>query len=197
MNKNSRNTLYIHIVCSIACFLLSAVGKHFRKEVKLMEIERKFLIDGFPDLQELRREKMYQGYLCSSPVVRIRSTQTHSSQEFVLCFKGKGTLAREEIELPISEDIFVRLKALLPMPLVQKDHRVYSLEGGHLLECNLVDEGEQTQFYYAEVEFSTVEEANAFVPPAFLGREVTWEPEYSMSHYWSRKLAKRQENTEE
>ena len=39
-------------------------------------------------------------------------------------------------------------------------------------------------FFYAEVEFPTVEAARAFTPPAFLGREVTEEAGFSMSDYW-------------
>lgn len=31
-------------------------------------------------------------------------------------------------------------------------------------------------FFYAEVEFDTLEQARAFVPPACLGRDVTEEP---------------------
>ena len=37
---------------------------------------------------------------------------------------------------------------------------------------------------YAEVEFDSVEAANAFVPPAFLGREMTEARDFSMSSYW-------------
>lgn len=37
---------------------------------------------------------------------------------------------------------------------------------------------------YAEVEFGSVEEANAFVPPPFLGREMTEVAGFSMSNYW-------------
>ena len=38
-----------------------------------MEIERKFLLSGFPDLPELERAEVFQGYLGISPEVRIRS----------------------------------------------------------------------------------------------------------------------------
>ena len=37
-----------------------------------MEIERKFLISGFPDLPVAESSEMEQGYLCVKPVVRIR-----------------------------------------------------------------------------------------------------------------------------
>lgn len=149
-----------------------------------MEIERKFLIDGFPDLPPLRESVVYQGYLSTEPVVRIRSSQTGDEIRFVLCIKGKGTLAREEIELGLEAETFLRLRGLLTLPMIRKDYKTYALPGGLTLECSLVDAGEPTAFYYAEVEFCSVEEALCFVPPAFLGREVTEEPGWGMGHYW-------------
>ncbi len=152
-----------------------------------MEIERKFLIDGFPDLPPLKESVVYQGYLSTEPVVRIRSSQTGDERRYVLCIKGKGTLAREEIELDLDPEPFLRLKDLLTSPMIRKDYQTYALPGGLTLECSLVDAGEPTAFYYAEVEFNSVEEAASFVPPAFLGREVTEEPGWSMGHYWWKK----------
>ena len=51
-----------------------------------------------------------------------------------------------------------------------------------------MDEGLPTQFFYAEVEFPTVEAARAFTPPqgAGLGREMTEDAGFSMSRYWRR-----------
>lgn len=153
-----------------------------------MEIERKFLIDAFPDLPLVQEAVVLQGYLCTCPVVRIRSTCTEDGTRFKLCFKGKGDLAREEIEMDLSEDTFERLRALIEgCPLVRKDYKAYRLPDGLLLECSLVDSGETTEFMYAEVEFSSIEQAQAFTPPAFLGREVTYDPSFSMGRYWEKK----------
>ena len=149
-----------------------------------MEIERKFLIGGFPKLAPCREADVWQGYLCTSPVVRIRKKQEGEAASYVLCFKGDGTLAREEIELPLDGDTYERLRGLLKAPLVHKTYKVYPLPDGRRLEVSLVDEGEPQAFYYAEVEFDSVEEANAFVPPAFLGADVTENPAFSMSVYW-------------
>lgn len=149
-----------------------------------LEIERKFLMDGFPDLPVKSRADVWQGYLCVDPVVRIRSKETDGRVEYKLCFKGEGTLARSEIELPIEAGIFHQLRELIDRPLIHKDYRTYDLPGGYCLECSFVDEGKSTAFYYAEVEFSTVEEASAFQPPEFLGRDVTEEEGYGMAEYW-------------
>ena len=60
-----------------------------------MEIERKFLIDGFPsDLPLLKESEVEQGYLATAPVVRIRRETVGGAPSHVLCFKGKGTIAR-------------------------------------------------------------------------------------------------------
>ncbi|MEG1932904.1 MAG: hypothetical protein RR075_07315, partial [Pygmaiobacter sp.] len=72
-----------------------------------MEIERKFLIAGYPEgLPLLREEVLLQGYLSTAPVVRIRSHKGAAGTKWVLCFKGKGSLVREEIELEIDKVTF-------------------------------------------------------------------------------------------
>ena len=151
-----------------------------------MEIERKFLIDGFPDMTPSETAVMEQGYICADPTVRIRSKEKDGHIGYMLCFKGEGSIAREEIELPLDKETFDRLAALLKGPMIRKEYRVYDLPGGYKLECSLVDEGRPTSFYYAEVEFPTLEEAHAFQPPTFLGRDVTEERGYGMSSYWTR-----------
>ena len=150
-----------------------------------MEIERRWKIAGFPDnLPLLRQAHMRQGYIATAPVVRIRT----DGARCVLCFKGKGTLAREEIETDIDAETFRRLEAFIGKPLVSKDYRVYALPDGRRLEVSLVDEDLPTCFFYAEVEFDTVEQAQAYVPPADIGlqEEMTEDRGFSMSAYWKR-----------
>lgn len=155
-----------------------------------MEIERKFLIDSFPDnLPLLEEATVYQGYLAVDPVVRIRSKYTDKSSSFILCFKGEGTIARQETEITIPENTFNELKMLLKHPLIHKDYKVYSLLDGLKLECNLVDKDTPTEFYYAEVEFDSLEEAAAFQPLSYLKKEVTEDHSYSMGSYWVRKYS--------
>ena len=149
-----------------------------------MEIERKFLLERFPEhLPLLESAQVEQGYLSLKPEVRIRSKTWGENQAFWLCIKGEGTLVREEVELPLKEEEFLRLKQLLPRPMLHKDYRVYQWEG-HRLECSWVDREKEHGFLYAEVEFPTVEEAKAFNLPDFLGREVTQEGSYRMKSYW-------------
>ena len=151
-----------------------------------MEIERKFLIPDFPDrLRELSRAQVWQGYLATDPVVRIRKKQTESTASYKLCFKGEGQLVRQETELEISGEIFEELSRLLKKPLIHKDYRVYDLDG-RKLECSRVDVNGKGVWYYAEIEFSSKEEAIAFCAPDFLQNEVTYQKGYTMSEYWER-----------
>lgn len=153
-----------------------------------VEIERKWLMDGFPALPALDESRMEQGYLALEPVtVRIRKTELQGTVQYMLTIKGKGTLARTEVETSLEPAQYQALVPLLVAPAAAKQLRRYALPGGHVLECSLVDEGEPGAFYYAEVEFESEDAARAFVPPPFLGREVTAEPGHTMAAYCKRK----------
>ncbi len=156
-----------------------------------IEIERKWLLSCFPEdpgLPEEWRCEMEQGYLAFEPcAVRIRRTRSAGGESFLLTVKGAGTLVRSEVELPLDAEQYAALKPLLAAPPAIKQLRTYRLPGGELLECNLVDEGEACAFYYAEVEFGNVEAARAFVPPAFLGAEMTEDGGFTMAAHCRRK----------
>lgn len=155
-----------------------------------MEIERKWLVQGWPDLPLLEEQHMRQGYISVEPTVRIREERTQEKTAYVLCFKSKGTLARKEIELEIPEEKFRELEDLIGKPLIPKERRVYALNSGLRLEVNDVDQGEPTRFMYAEVEFESIAQAKSWVPDPgledYLNKEVTGVPGESMGAYWER-----------
>lgn len=157
-----------------------------------MEIERKWLTDGWPQgLEEQRRILMRQGYITTRPTVRIRSEASGDVTEYVLCFKGAAGpdgLAREEIETNIDLELFAKLEAFVGRPLIEKEQRRYALPGGLTLEVNQVDRGQPGEFFYAEVEFPTKEAALAWQPGElgeYLSDEVTGTPGQSMAAYWT------------
>lgn len=152
-----------------------------------IEIERKWLMDAFPTLDEFSCEEMEQGYLSFKPAVRTRCIDIDGQKSYKLTIKGPGTLTRAEVELDLTKEQYSALQPLLPAPAVKKLLKRYNLGGGHVLECSLVDEGAQTAFYYAEIEFENEEEARAFTPPPFFGREVTEERGFTMAEYWRKK----------
>ena len=108
-----------------------------------MEIERKWMVKGWPEGLPLREEfAMRQGYI-----------------------------------------------SVQPKPLIPKLRRSYTLPDGSVLEVNHVDEGQPTEFWYAEVEYPTVEAALAWQPEScglgdYLKDEVTNQPGQSMGEYW-------------
>lgn len=153
-----------------------------------VEIERKFLIREFPaHLPLLEESVVYQGYLSTDPVVRIRSKEQGGKESFVLCFKGKGTLVRREVEIELTQKQFSELRELLKAPMIRKDFRIYRLLDGNLLECSWVDKGTPSAFLYAEVEFPSEKAAREFIAPDFLYKDVTETPGFSMSRYWERR----------
>lgn len=155
-----------------------------------MEIERKWLTEGWPQGTPQRILKMEQGYIAVAPAVRIRShEEAGKPTQYILCFKGQGGLCRKEIETEISPELFEQLRDFIGKPLIQKEQRQYALPDGLVLEVNLVDAGLPSQFYYAEVEFDTPEQAVAWKPDSslvgYLTKEVTNEKGQSMAEYWS------------
>lgn len=152
-----------------------------------MEIERKFLIDRFPDALPLESEcEMRQIYLSVMPTVRARSKKTGDKETYKITVKGSGELCREEIETSVTKEQFEGLCRIAGKEPIHKLKRNYILPDGLLLECSLVDEGTETEFMYAEVEFETVEAAEAFTVPDYLGKEVTYDNSWKMNNYWKR-----------
>lgn len=152
-----------------------------------MEIERKFLIDRFPESLPLESEcEMRQIYISVMPTVRARSKKVGDKETFRLTVKGSGELCREEIETSVTREQFEALCRVAEKEPIRKLKRCYKLPDGLLLECSLVDEGTENEFMYAEVEFESVAAAEAFVPPEYLGKEVTYDNSWKMNNYWKR-----------
>ena len=156
-----------------------------------MEIERKWMVTGWPEgLTQTSDYQMDQGYVSVRPTVRIRREALQGGRTaLVLCFKGAGTLSREEIETEIDAELFAKLEHLIGKPLIHKERRGYRLPGGLTLEVNCVDPDLPTAFWYAEVEFETEAQALAWDPAAagladYLHDECTGKPGSSMGEYW-------------
>lgn len=57
-----------------------------RRMVRIMEIEKKFLVSDIPDLsQAVKVFEIEQGYLCSEPTVRIR----RKNDDYILTYKNR------------------------------------------------------------------------------------------------------------
>lgn len=177
-----------------------------------VEIERKWMVSGWPEHNEddlpdgglrlplLLTLDMAQGYVTTKPTVRIRSGKVLFSadgepvgtERYILCFKSKSRdsgLSRKELEFDIEEAQFRDLSEFIGLPLIHKVRRTYILPDGKQLEVSHVDEGLATEFWYAEVEFDSEDEAVSWTPASvglenYLKNEVTREKGQSMAAYW-------------
>lgn len=142
-----------------------------------MEIERKFLMKELPgDLESYPFHQIEQGYLCTGPVVRIRRQDT----EYYLTYKSKGLMAREEYNLPLTEEAYMHLRTKVDGNLIAKKRYLIPIKDGLTVELD-VFEGKLQGLFLAEVEFETEEEATAFAAPEWLGEDVTYSMEYHNS----------------
>ncbi len=149
-----------------------------------MEIERKFLIPRLPEnLSSFPCRTLEQAYLCTEPVVRVR----RSDDSYILTYKSKGLMSREEYNLPLTAESYEHLKAKADGNIISKNRYLIPLPDGLTIELDVFAapfEG----LLLAEVEFPSEEEANAFVPPEWFGEEVTWSSEYHNSTLSQKKI---------
>ena len=134
-----------------------------------MEIERKFLVKSLPEhLDQYETKQIAQGYLNYAPVVRIRRSNDH----YYLTYKGSGLMAREEYNLPLTAEAFQHMVTKIDGLLIQKTRYLSPLATGHTAELDIFS-GTLTPLRLVEVEFDSIEEANAFTAPDWFGDDVT------------------------
>ena len=144
-----------------------------------MEIERKYLIEKeqLPaDLASYPFHKIEQGYLCPSPVVRIR----RQDDDYFLTYKSKGLMAREEYNLPLTQEAYEHLKSKADGLVISKIRYLIPEKNGLTIELDVFHE-DYEGLLLAEVEFPSEEAANSYTPPAWFGRDVTFSSDYHNS----------------
>ncbi|PKM56168.1 MAG: adenylate cyclase [Firmicutes bacterium HGW-Firmicutes-3] len=138
-----------------------------------MEIERKFIVSNIPNqLTTYPKKEILQGYVSTNPVIRIRK----SNDEYLLTCKGKGLLAREEFEIPISLVEFEHLSSKLDYYLIHKTRYLIPY-GDYTIELDVFRDRLEG-LIMAEVEFPTLEAAHDFATPDWFGKEVTEDGRY-------------------
>ena len=139
-----------------------------------MEIERKFLTKNIPfDITAYPYKQISQAYISFSPTIRIR----RSDDAYILTVKGKGHLAREEFELPLTKADYDRLFLKTEGTPVVKKRYLVPVEGGYTAEVDIY-EGELEGLMTTEVEFPSMEEAEGFAAPDWFGKDVSEEKAY-------------------
>lgn len=150
------------------------------------EIEKKFLINTLPkNLEQYERREIEQGYLCTSPIVRIRK----SNEDYILTYKSKfgialdaekasGAKINNEVELPLTKEGYEHLKEKTDGFLIRKTRYIIPLEKGLKAELDIF-KGQLEGLMFAEVEFPDKETMESFQPPEWIGENVSLDKRYS------------------
>ncbi len=142
-----------------------------------MEIERKYLIHNLPeDYKTFPCEEIEQGYLCTSPVVRIR----RAGESYTLTYKGSGLMMREEYNLPLTKEAYEHLRSKSDGILIHKIRYKIPYPDNYTIELDIFLDA-LAPLILAEVEFPTKEEADAFIPPDWFSEDVTFDTNYHNS----------------
>lgn len=138
-----------------------------------MEIEKKYLLKHIPkDLDSYRHCEIEQGYLNREPVLRVRK----KDDAFILTYKSKGMMIRQEEEFPLTEEAYLHLREKVDGRLISKT-RYFIPYKEYTIELDVFHEA-MAPLVMAEVEFETKEQADGFVPPSWFSDEVTFENKY-------------------
>ena len=159
-----------------------------------MEIERKFTVgtaEELPfDLDRYPCHVIEQGYLCTAPVVRVR----REDDRYYMTYKGGGLMAREEYNLPLSAEGYAHLLEKADGNVITKRRYLIPVSdaGGVWADSPLTVEldvfgGVFAGLLLAEVEFSSVEEAERFPMLPWFREDVTKDVRYHNSHMSSLK----------
>ena len=157
------------------------------------EIERKWLVKGFPEgIQPIDAYIIEQLYLISGEEeVRLRRSAPlpgypGSMSPYKMTFKGPGTYSRKEVEIELVWDQFYTLASAIEGEPIKKEYHKYIVYG-YMIEISRVDDN----WYYAEAEFNNEDEMKKFeFPwPELIIKEVTYDNFYKMKNYWNRKNA--------
>jgi CYTH domain-containing protein len=143
-----------------------------------VEIERKFLVDALPDgLEGGRADRIEQGYLAigaDGVEVRVRRRAGKST----LTVKSAPGEVRVEEEIPIDDRRFESLWQLSAGRRISKTRHLVPLGAGLTAELDVYHE-ELDGLRTVEVEFPSLDASGRFLPPPWIGREVTGDPRYA------------------
>lgn len=142
--------------------------------ISTQEVERKWLVRELPDLSGIEGTEIVQGYIVATPDQEVRIRR--KGESFTQTVKSSGGLVREETEVPLTQEQYVGLWETTAGRRLEKT-RYKIRHGDFMIELDLYN-GAHEGLMVAEVEFSTVQEAQAFSPPAWFGPEVTNDQRY-------------------
>ncbi len=139
-----------------------------------MEIEKKWRVSDLPGtLSGYECIDMEQAYLNEHPTVRIR----RENDAYFLTYKGisDSDISHTEYNLPLTKEAFDHMLPKCDGRIIRKKRYRIPLDDGTLCaELDIFDEP-FAPLMIVEVEFSSVEEAEAFTPPEWFGEDVSYD----------------------
>lgn len=141
----------------------------------MAEIERKFLVREMPRT-ESGQTPIEQGYLALDEDGEVRLRR--QGGELLLTAKTGHGEVREEVEVPVDPHAFEALWPLTAGRRVRKVRHYVPLRE-HLRAEIDVYAGALDGLRTAEIEFESVEQADRFRPPSWLGAELTGDERYA------------------
>lgn len=150
------------------------------------EIERKWLMNGWPDFPYTWDVQYTQSYLAFEPQeVRVSKSIPLNGADtwYKMTIKDKGGLIRKEVEIRLEEYQYYELEDAI-ISSANKHYREFQLPDGYSLVCGIVD----NSWFYAEIEFDSEKEANAYTPCFEFKEEVTGQRYWNMAEYCKRKI---------
>ena len=156
-------------------FTTASYNPHIIRSERMigMEIERKYRVRMRPEHLEMYSVwHMTQGYICTEPVIRVRSIRDDKQELYVLTVKGNGLVEREEFELTLTKEQYERLCQKVDGYVIEKKRYRIPLGGDLVAE---LDEflGRLQGLWLVEVEFKSREAMAKFTPPQWFGEDVS------------------------
>ena len=149
-----------------------------------MEIERKWLVspERIPyDLSSLQSYHIEQAYCSFSPTIRVRSVD--HGRRCLLTIKRStqfNGIASEEAEMEIDRKTASFLFSNSSGCVISKTRYLHPLPSGLVEEIDIFC-GDLQGLAYLEIEFPDLVSAKAFIPPEWLGKDVTYDGRYHNS----------------
>ncbi|MBC1604429.1 hypothetical protein HCJ39_06855 [Listeria rocourtiae] len=150
------------------------------------EIERKYLCHDFhlnqkSEFSIISETTIEQNYLLvGSSEMRIRKKSTTTEDSTYLTIKKGGGLIREETELLLPQDLYDYLNRYDNKSPILKNRVIFIFEGNEYS----FDQYKGIDLQIIEIEFATEKEAMEFIPPDWLGKDVTDDASYKNQNLW-------------
>jgi adenylate cyclase len=140
-----------------------------------VEIERKFLVPLYPDSEPASVSSIRQSYVViadDGSELRVRERDGR----YEAAYKSGGATIRREAEIEIGAAVFEELWGISEGRCVEKQRHCFP-HGELTVELDVYG-GPLDGLLVAEVEFTSLEESEVFVPLHWFGREVTADRRY-------------------